>query len=575
MGRIKRPTKRVTNTGQRGFGFAVPPVPGPSAPKPLADSRFKDDEALSIFMGEQRLDAYLQEAKMGWVLELRQALAKLDYSLLTVRYSDRGRQAFHPRTVLGLILYGLFARQQALRDLERLSTLDVGAMWICGGHRIDHSTIGKFVQLHAETLSEAFFVAVAGWVVQQLKLRAGTASIDGTVVESAGSHWKAIKAEAARLAADEAQQAASAAPHDEGLHAAAQAAAAVAAVAQARCARRQAQGKNVATVAVVPSDPEAVIQPRKDGAHRPAYKPCTLMHEDGVIVGQHVHPSSETAAVAPLLEQHREVFDAPPSTLLMDAGFHNGSLLGELSEQGLDVLCPSGQAMGEDDWEKKGRHGLFGKSMFDYEQRRDAYQCPAEQWLTYSAQGTDGQGRPYRRYRTRACGTCALRAQCTPSRDGRSLKRYAGEEYKEAMMLVLQNPRARQAYRRRMAIAEPVHAELRERLGLRRFHRRGLIGVRAEFALYCIAFNLKKALSHRPVVFVFVVSNRPGRRRHQVALVWAIAVIDLFHGESVSPLSHPRSVAHLSTLSTGRGPVRGSDDQRDASPLGPTLQRHW
>src|SRR5207249_11692882 len=67
-------------------------------------------------------------------------------------------------------------------------------------------------------------VAVVGWVVQQLKLRAGVASIDGTVVESAGSHWQAIKAEAARLAAAAAQQAARAAPQDEGLQAAAAAA---------------------------------------------------------------------------------------------------------------------------------------------------------------------------------------------------------------------------------------------------------------------------------------------------------------------------------------------------------------
>jgi hypothetical protein len=305
----------------------------------------------------------------------------------------------------------------------------------------------------------------------------------------------------------------------------------VAAVAQERCARRQAQGKRVESVAVVPSDPDAVLQPRKDGAQRPAYKACTLMHEAGVIIGQHVHPSSETAAVAPLLAQHTAVFDALPSTLLLDAGFHNGPLLGDRSEQGLDVLCPSGQAMGDDDWEKKGRHGRFGKRVFHYDESRDAYQCPAGQWLTYSDQGKDGQRRHYRRYRTPGCAACRLRAQCTQSRDGRTIKRYAGEEYKEAMALVLQNPRARQVYRRRMEIAEPVHAELRERLGLRRFHRRGLIGVRAEFALYCIALNLKKALSRRAVVFIFVVSSLPGDHRHQVARVWAVAVMGVFHGE--------------------------------------------
>jgi hypothetical protein len=530
MGRIKRPMKRVTNTGQQGFGFTVPP-PGPSAPQPVADSGFKDDDPYSIFMGERRLDAYLREAEMSWVLELRRVLGQLDYSMLTARYSDRGRQAFHPRTVLGLIFYGLFVRQKALRDLERLSTLDVGAMWICGGHRIDHSTVGKFVQQHEELLSTEFFIAVAGWVVRELKLRPGLSSIDGTVIESAGSHWRAIRAEAAQAQAEQARGAADAAPHDADLQGAATAATAVATVAQERCARREAQGKNSETVAVVPSDLDAVIQPRKDGAQRPGYKPSTLMHEAGVIIGQYVHPSSETAAVLPLLQQHTEIFGLAPPTLLIDAGYHNGPLLGELVQREIDVLCPSGQAMGDDDWEKKGSKGLFGKSQFHFDADRDAYQCPAGEWLMYADQGKDAQGRAYRRYRTQGCESCGLRAQCTQSRDGRSVKRYAGDEYKEAMALVLHHPRARQVYGRRMVIGEPVHAELRERLGLRRFHRCGLSAVRGEFALYCIAFNLKKALSHRAGVFVFVVYSPPDAPRHHGALVWPIAVMGVFHGD--------------------------------------------
>jgi hypothetical protein len=531
MGRIKRPTKRVSNTGQQGLGFTVTPLSAPSEPEPLADGRFQDDDPYSIFLGEQRLDAYLRDAEMGWVLELRRVLGKLDYSMLTARYSERGRQAFHPRTVLGLILYGLFVRQKALRDLERLSKLDMGAMWICGGHRIDHSTIGKFVHQHAELLSTEFFIAVAGWVVCELKLRPGVSSIDGTVVESAASHWRAIGAEAARLHAEAARQAAAAAPDDPELQAAATRAADVSTVAQERCTGRAAQGKNSDTVAVVPSDLDAVIQPRKDGAQRPGYKPSTLMHEAGVILGQHVHPSSETAAVVPLLHQHTEIFGVAPPTLLMDAGYHNGPLLGELVQREIDVLCPSGQAMGDDDWEKKGSQGLFGKSKFHFDEERDAYQCPAGQWLTYADRGTDAQGRAYRRYRTKGCTQCVLRAQCTQSRDGRSVKRYAGDEYKDAMGLVLQQPRARQVYGRRMVIGEPVHAELRERLGLRRFHRCGLSGVRGEFALHCIAFNLKRALSRRAVVFVFVLYSPPDAPRHHIALLWAIAVMDAFHGE--------------------------------------------
>jgi len=54
-------------------------------------------------------------------------------------------------------------------------------------------------------------------------------------------------------------------------------------------------------------------------------------------------------------------------------------------------------------------------------------------------------------------------------------------------------PKARAKYRLRGAIVERIFAEIRERQGLKRFHRRGLLAVRAEFALHCIAFNFKQA----------------------------------------------------------------------------------
>jgi hypothetical protein len=520
MGRIKRPPKRVADTGQRGFEFCHPPTPPVAERFPIPDDRFKDDDPYHIVIGERRLDQVLLDNQMRWVVELRQLLGSLDYSLFTVQYSPLGRQAFHPRTVLGLIVYGLLVRQIALRDLEQLSVANIGAWWMCGGHRLDHSTIGKFVQLHEAILGDQFVTALAAWVVQRLRLRVGLSAIDGTVVESAASRWQALRLEAARLAAAQAQQAAAAAPDNEGLQERAMIAQELAAVAEERGAQRAQQGKDTTTVTVTPSDPDAVMQPRKDKVMRPAYKASTLMHEAGVIIGQHVDPSSETAAVAPLLEQHKEVFGALPSTLLLDAAYHNGPLLGELAEQEIDVLCPSGKAMGDEDWEKKGTKGRFAKHEFRYNEQRDAYLCPAGQWLHYSDRGQDSRGRPYRRYRTPACAQCAVRAQCTTRRRGRRITRYAGDEYKEAMAIVLAQPRARAVYGQRMLIAETVYAELRERLGLRRFRRRRLGAVRAEFGLYCIAFNLKKALHH--AVLVFVLHWRAGRCKHAGAAIYIV-----------------------------------------------------
>jgi hypothetical protein len=222
------------------------------------------------------------------------------------------------------------------------------------------------------------------------------------------------------------------------------------------------------------------------------------MHEVGLIVGQTVHPSNETGQVAALLAQHRTVLGSAPVSLLLDANYCQGELLAACVAQGIDVLCPSGTARQADQWTKRGVRGRFGKGAFTYNEAHDTYQCPAGQAVHFVGARRDRDGRDYRHYEAAAtvCRSCALRGQCTTAKQGRTLKRYAGDEYKEAMRVVFEQPRARQKYGLRRTLGERVYAELTERQGLRRFHRRGLAGVSVEFALHCIAFDLKVALRH-------------------------------------------------------------------------------
>jgi hypothetical protein len=271
-------------------------------------------------------------------------------------------------------------------------------------------------------------------------------------------------------------------------------------------------------VQVVPGEPEAVVQPRKDGAMRPSYKPSLWAHASGLIVGQAVHPSSETVVVPQLLEQHEVVFDGQrPTTLLLDAAFCTTAVLERLVRADIDVLCPAGRTRGPGDWSKRGAHGRFGKGAFAYDAQRDAYRCPGQQWLTPGRRSRDRQGRPYVRYGTPACARCELRAQCTTSAGGRLVERYAGDEYKEAMAAVLRQPAARRRYRQRAAIGERPYAELRQRQGLVRFRRRGRAGAALEFALHCLAFDLKWAVGPRAgrrravIVALSAVSNASGR----------------------------------------------------------------
>ncbi len=91
-------------------------------------------------------------------------------------------------------------------------------------------------------------------------------------------------------------------PEDEELAAAAREAQTVAATVTAREEKQKAKGR-AATAAIVPAEPEAMMQPRKDGVNRPSYKPSVLVDESGLILAQQVDPSSETTVVPGLLNQ--------------------------------------------------------------------------------------------------------------------------------------------------------------------------------------------------------------------------------------------------------------------------------
>jgi len=508
MGRKRRRVERLDPSGQRRLGFEEAVMgerpEGERAAEPLSEQWFLADDPRGLRVQEQPLSQYLLECGLNWVVNLRTTLEAMDFGALTRNYSARGRCALHPRTMLGLIIYGMLRRQWSLRELEMLAKCDAGAWLICGGHQPDHSTIGKFIQLHGEVLSEEFFADLVKQLASKLKLRAGVAAVDGTVIEAAASRFKLLRAEAARAAAEQAAGAAAEHPQECELAEKARLAQAAVTAAEQRDARRSAAGLK-GKIKVAPAEPEAVYQPRKDGVRCASYKPSVLVEqseyedESGtvkvqLIVAQGVHPSSEPALFNRLLDQHNAGLGCDPTTVLADSGYASLTIFADAYQRELDLLCPTGRARSTGDWAKAGKQGKFGKAAFVYEPVLDLYRCPAgRELLPEQRHNTDRGQRSYVRYKGVACQDCPLRAQCTKSKGARTLKRYTNEEFKEGMLEVMAQPGARARYRLRGAIVERIFAELRERQGLKRFHRRGLWAVRAEFALHCIAFNLKQA----------------------------------------------------------------------------------
>lgn len=360
---MKRQAKQLPATAQGSFGFARESAVSAATPQQIpSDDWFQPDGHLGFYLGPERLDVYLKRVGSGWVLRLRGLLEELNWEVLTRAYHLTGRKAKHPRAMLGLIVYGILSGRWSLRDLEEMARLDAGAWWVCGGHQPDHGTIGEFIRRHAAVLTTAFFEDLVKYVVARLRLQVGTVAIDGTVIESAASRFRMLKLEAAREAARLAEQAAQADPEDPVLQGQAKIAAELANTANQRAEERVARGGEAAGTSIAQTDPEAVLQPRKDGAWRPGYKPSLMVHASGAIVAQSVHPSSEVTQVQGLLAQHSAAFGAPPGTALLDANYHCSEVLSECVAQGVDVLCRSGPTRDGKPCNERGAGGRFAKS---------------------------------------------------------------------------------------------------------------------------------------------------------------------------------------------------------------------
>lgn len=519
--KLRPKARRVPATKQRGFGFESAAAIPAETPVDTVDAHFVDDDPSRIFVGEQRLDAYLTSIGMDYVLKLRLLLRKTDVTAFVDKYALSGRRALHPRVLLGLIVYGAMNRVTSLRDLESLARRDVGAWWICGGAQPDHSTIGRFFRDHKETITDTYFVSLTTTLIKQLGLKPGVVAGDGTGIQAAVSSFNVLKAEAARKIATDERAKAADNVDDVAQQQLATQAENHADIAEERERKSRSDHGTPGGPKIAPLEPDAVIQRLKGGSVCASYKPGVVVHESGLIVGNDVHASNESVIVEAMMKQHDAIMGGPAKAWLLDAGYFNFTIFKLFAKVDVPLMCPSGKARNEFTFEKREATKIFPRSLFIFQEENDSYRCPAGKDLTPYRERYDGT-RNLIEYATTECSSCELRPQCTTAQRGRKISRYEDQPLKDAMIEHMKEPRSRRLFRRRSGQVEPVFGHLKENHGLKRFRRRGLANVRMEFAIQCIAFNLKRAASRlRLVVAVCAARCGPNDPWRPIAIVIA------------------------------------------------------
>ena len=146
------------------------------------------------------------------------------------------------------------------------------------------------------------------------------------------------------------------------------------------------------------------------------------------------------------------------------------------------------------DWEHQTPY--FGPSKFTYDAVHDHYLCPQGQPLhpfrrEYTAQKVE--------YRADAatCNSCPLKAECTPSNQGRQVHRSFHANYLERVKGYHQTPAYQKAMNKRKVWVEPLFGEAKDWHGMRRFRLRRLWRVNCEALVIAAGQNLKRLLKKR------------------------------------------------------------------------------
>ena len=197
------------------------------------------------------------------------------------------------------------------------------------------------------------------------------------------------------------------------------------------------------------------------------------------------------------LERVEQNLEKTPEQLVTDGGFTNRQNLLECADKGIDFIgsFPEPQEPSEGQLKRRGVTPEFYVPAFPYDAQQDCYRCPAGALLRHTGQ----ENRPgviQHQYRAEAsvCAQCRFKEHCCPQNasKGRSITRAVEaapvQEFKQKM----QTPEAKAIYRQRGAVAEFPKAWIKEKLGLRQFHVRGLLKVGLETLWVCLTYNIQQ-----------------------------------------------------------------------------------
>ena len=411
-----------------------------------------------------------------------------------------GRPGYHPALLLKIYVYGYLNQVASSRRLEREAQRNVELMWLTGRLAPDFKTIADFRRDNGLAIRATCRQFVE--LCRKIGLFAqAVAAIDGSKFKAVNTRDKNFtrasiqrRMEQVEASIERYMAALETADRQEGELAEAKAMRLTEKIASLREQMRAFQALE-AEVHAAPDQQISLTDPdcramatNGKGTGMVGYNVQVAVDAEHHLIAAHevTNVGHDRSQLANMAGQAKAAMQADRLEVLADRGYFDGEEVLACESLGAVPYIPRPLTSGAK------ADGRFGKQDFVYLRDQDAYRCPAGQTLGRRMTTIEKGQTLHRYWNLSACGACALKAQCTPSKE-RRVTRWDHEAIIEAMQARLD--RRPKAMRVRRATVEHVFGTLKAWMGSTHFRMRTLEKVQTEMSLQVLAYNLRRMIS--------------------------------------------------------------------------------
>lgn len=460
----------------------------------------------------------------------------LDLSVFEARYQndENGARAIHPKLLLKVILFAYSRGMISSRQIERACLENVLFMALSGGSHPDHSTLAHFVSsMHKEI--QSLFTNIL-LVCDELNLLGGTHfSLDGVKLPSSASkEWSGtfkelrkkrnkLKAKLQQVIHEHIRQDKKAnTDTDKQQHQEQRLLQQVERLNEFLQEEEPKSGKSGSEIQSNVTDNESAKMPTSHGVIQGYNAQAWVDEKHQVIVHAETGGSQDHNNLDPMLKGAKKNMQAigkqpdyfQGKQFTADSNYYCLTNLALCQTEGLDAYIPDLQFRKRDPRfleQPRFKNGIHARTrstkrvtkFTDADFRFDAFSqvfvCPQGKILRCGARSQPNRYRVYDIYRARPqdCAACPVRSKCLskPTTSRRFLSIEVGSlqpNLIEQMKSRIDTPEGKRIYARRLAIVEPVFANLRIQKRLDHFTLRSKAKVDVQWKLFALVHNIGK-----------------------------------------------------------------------------------